>query len=122
MEQDPAHLAAHGITVAVAQILDLLGKVLAVEAVVAGAQGAQHLGLVLGPGVEIIVVIRPLWARSVRHRSHSLVWPRQYIRSSPLGGAPCQDASPGFAKPLARRKKEAIRPTVALGMASATLC
>ena len=64
MHEDTPHLAAHGISLALAQILDLLGKMLAVEAVIAGAQRPQNLGLVSGPGVEIVVV-----ARSVRHRS-----------------------------------------------------
>ena len=56
-----AHLAAHGVTLALAQILDLLGEVLAVEAVVGRRQGAQHLGLVLRPGIEIVLVsaVRP---------------------------------------------------------------
>ena len=70
MHEDSLDLAAHGVALALAQILDLLGEVLAVEAVVGSRQGAQHLGLVLGPGVEIVVVIRSLWARSVRHFSH----------------------------------------------------
>ncbi len=71
MQENAPHLAADGVTIAPAQILDLLGEVLAVEAVVGGGQGAQHLGLVLRPGVEIIVVFRsiglgPIGARSVR--------------------------------------------------------
>src|SRR5205085_5113262 len=62
MFENTAHPTTYCITFALAQILDLLGDVLAVEAVVAGAQAAQHLGLVLGPGVEIVVV-----TGSVRH-------------------------------------------------------
>src|SRR5437763_15531376 len=62
MLKDSDDLALHGIPFALAQIFNLLRDVLAIEAVVAGAQAAQHLGLVLGPGVEIVVV-----AGSVRH-------------------------------------------------------
>ena len=67
MQENAPHLAAHGVALAIAQILDLLGEVLAVEAVVGSGQGAQHLGLVLRPGVEIVLVIWSLLARSVRH-------------------------------------------------------
>ena len=45
MAQDAPHLAAHRVALAVAQIRHLLGEMRAVEAVVASAQGAQHLGL-----------------------------------------------------------------------------
>jgi hypothetical protein len=64
MNEDPTHLAAHGIAFALAQILDLVGEVLAVEAVVAGAQGAQDLGRVSSPGVKIVVVAWSVWHRS----------------------------------------------------------
>src|SRR5438445_13502642 len=65
--EDSADLAADRITIILAQILDLLGNVLAVEPVVAGPHRAQHLGLVLRPGVEIVVVSGSVVARSVGH-------------------------------------------------------
>jgi hypothetical protein len=64
LHEDPSNLATDGIALTGSQALDLLGDVLAVEAVVAGFERAQHLGLVLSPGVEIVVV-----ARSVGHRA-----------------------------------------------------
>src|SRR4051794_13011399 len=63
MEQDATNLAAHGIALASPQAFDLLDQIVAVEAVVARAQGAQDLRLVLRPGVEIVLV-----TRSIRHR------------------------------------------------------
>ncbi len=53
-------LAAHRVALALAQILDLLGDMLAVEAVVGRRHLAQHRRLVLGPGIEIIFVARPV--------------------------------------------------------------
>ncbi len=62
MLDDAADLATHSIALALAQILDLLGDMLAVEAVVGNRHRAQHLGLVLGPGIEIVVVARSVAA------------------------------------------------------------
>src|SRR6516162_3918826 len=62
MFEDPPDLAAHRVALALAQILDLLGDVLTVETIVGYRHRAQHRGLVLGPGKEIIVV-----ARSIGH-------------------------------------------------------
>src|SRR3954454_21306621 len=67
MFEDAPYFTAHGFAFALAQILDLLGEVLAVEAVVVGAERAQHFGLVLRPGIEILVVIGSGRARSVGH-------------------------------------------------------
>src|SRR5947208_11790886 len=77
--EDTGDLTLCRVTLALAQILDLLGDVLAVEAVVSGAQATQHLSLVLGPGVEIIVV-----AGSVGH-AISLEARRDYSRSCGFG-------------------------------------
>ena len=63
MLDDPPDLAAHRVALALAQILDLLGDMLAVEAVVGNRQRAQHHRLMLSPGIKVVVV-----ARSVRHR------------------------------------------------------
>src|SRR6516162_2442811 len=62
MLDDATDLAAHCVALALTQIFDLLGDVLAIEPVVGDAQRAQHLGLVLGPGVKIVFV-----AWSIRH-------------------------------------------------------
>jgi hypothetical protein len=70
VQENASHLAAHHVAKTSPQIFDLLHEILAVEAVVAGAQQAQHLGLVLRPGVEIILV-----ARSVRHCRQSPTQP-----------------------------------------------
>src|SRR5579884_1917801 len=63
MLDDPSNLTSDRVALALAQILDLLGEALAVEATVGNGQGAQHLRLMPGPGEEIILV-----AGSVRHR------------------------------------------------------
>jgi hypothetical protein len=63
MLDDAADLTANRIARAFAQIFDLLGDVFAIESVVGDGHRAQHLGLVLRPGVEIVVV-----AWSIRHR------------------------------------------------------
>src|SRR5436305_13323887 len=81
MLEDAPHLTAYHIPFALTQILDLLGDVLAIEAVIAGAQGTQHFGLVLRPGVEIVVV-----ARSVRHAVKTLEARRNYTQLGGLGG------------------------------------
>jgi hypothetical protein len=47
MKEDASHLTAHGVAHALAQILDLLGQVLAVEAVILSAKCAQDIGLIL---------------------------------------------------------------------------
>src|SRR3954453_2296403 len=59
-------LAADRVAFALAQIFDLLGDVLAIEPVVGDRHSPHNLGLVLRPGVEIILV-----AWSVRHRGPS---------------------------------------------------
>ena len=64
MFDDPADLAAHSVALALAQIFDLLGDVLAVEPIVGDRHRPQHLRLMLGPSIEVILVT---W--SVRHRS-----------------------------------------------------
>src|SRR5437762_11064746 len=79
MLNDSDDLALHRIPFALAQILDLLRDVLPIEAVVAGAQAAQYLSLVLSPGVKIIVV-----AGSVGH-AISLEARRDYSRSCGFG-------------------------------------
>src|SRR6478672_863401 len=80
MLKDSDDLALHRIPFALAQILDLLRDVLPIEAVVAGTQATQHLSLVLGPGVKIIVV-----AGSVGH-AISLEARGDYSRSCRFGG------------------------------------
>src|SRR5215471_6923808 len=62
-----ADLAAHRVALALAQILDLLGHMLAIKPVIGDGHRAQHPGLVLRPGVEIVLV-----AWSVRHRRPQL--------------------------------------------------
>src|SRR5258708_35163150 len=77
MLEDPADFTAQSIAFALSQILDLLGNVLAVEAVVARSHRAQHLGLVLRPGVEIVVVLGAVGALAVGHdRSSKLTYSR----------------------------------------------
>src|SRR5262249_5321244 len=85
MFQDTPRLAAHGIAFVSPHRLDLLGDVLAVEAVIAGLQHAQHLGLVLGPGVEIVFV-----AGSVRHPTNLESWP---IMPDQVGSGACSPAA-----------------------------
>src|SRR5207248_8350395 len=79
MFDDAADLAADCVALALAQIFDLLGDVLAIEPVVRDRHGSQDLGLVLRPGVEIILV-----ARSVRHRG-SLLQPDVMAWAAPIG-------------------------------------
>src|SRR5437879_3584603 len=67
MFENPSDLAAHGVALALAQILDLLRDMLAVKPVVAGPHRAQHVGLVLRPGIEIVVVSGSVGARSIGH-------------------------------------------------------
>src|SRR5438045_1933417 len=67
MVDDASDLAADRVALALAQVLDLLGDALAIESVVRRRHRAQHLGLVLRPGVEIVLA-----ARSVRHH-HPLI-------------------------------------------------
>ena len=67
MLDDANDLAAHGIALALAQILDLLGDAFAVEPIISPAHRPQHLSLVLRPGVVIVIV-----ARAVGHRRHNL--------------------------------------------------
>src|SRR5258708_37049685 len=81
MLEDAPHLTAYHIPFALTQILDLLGNVLAIKAIVAGAQAAQHLRLVLRPGIEIVVV-----AGSVGHAVKTLEARRNYTRLGGLGG------------------------------------
>src|SRR5690348_12394885 len=64
MLDDATDLATDRVAFALAQILDLLGHVLAVEPVVGDRHCPQHLCLVLRPGVEIVLVT---W--SIRHRN-----------------------------------------------------
>src|ERR1700730_5094031 len=54
------------VKLAASKRFDFLGYVSAIETVAFAFHRAQHFGLVLGPGVEIVVV-----ARSVRHRRHA---------------------------------------------------
>src|SRR5438270_1463279 len=93
--KDPPDFAAHRIAFALAQILDLLGDVLAVEAVVAGGHRAQHLGLVLRPGIEIILIT---W--SVGHNS--------VPRNSALG---VDGGKAGWRQSLSIRRSRWPRPT-----------
>lgn len=62
MLDDAPNLAAHCVALAPPQILDLLGKVLTIEMVVGDGHRAQHHRLMLGPGVEVVVV-----KRCIRH-------------------------------------------------------
>ena len=82
MLDDAPDLVAHRVTLTPAQGLDLLGEILTIEAVVGDCHRAQHHRLVLGPGVEIVVV-----ARSIRHR-HRLKSLRQHspASSAAVGG------------------------------------
>jgi len=77
MPDDASDLAAHRITLAPAQSLDLFGEVVAIETVVGDRHRAQHHRLMLGPGVEIVGV-----PRSIRHGRHRLCDCGQY--SPPL--------------------------------------
>src|SRR5438874_1797572 len=72
MFEDSSDLAPYRIAFVSAHRLDLLGDILAVEAVVRYRHRAEHLGLVLGPGVEIIVVAGSVGTRSVGHGRPSL--------------------------------------------------
>src|SRR5262249_26876684 len=88
--ENAAHLATHRVALAFAQILDLLGYVLAIEAGVGGWHRAQHRRLVLGPGVEIIVVTgsvghrRRLEARYYTLFAVNAAGPRGRCRAAPL--------------------------------------
>jgi hypothetical protein len=53
---DVFDIALNRVKLGFAQILDLLGQMLDVEAVVALEVRAQRLRLLLGPGVEVLVV------------------------------------------------------------------
>jgi hypothetical protein len=67
MLDDAPDPTADRVALALAQVFDLLGNVLAIKPIVRRGRGSQHLGLVLRPGVRIVFV-----ARSVRHR-HRLI-------------------------------------------------
>ena len=67
MLDDSPDLAAHRVAFAPAQTFDLLGDVLAVEAIVGDRHRAQHHRLMLGPGKEVVLV-----TGSVGHGLHRL--------------------------------------------------
>ena len=67
MLDDAPDLAADRVALAPAQILDLLGNILAIETVVGDLHRAQHHRLMLRPGEEVVVVVR-----SIRHGGHRL--------------------------------------------------
>src|SRR5215469_242918 len=64
MLDNAADLAADRVALALAQIFDLLGHVLAVEPVVRDGHGSHHLRLVLRPGIEVVLVAWSLGLRS----------------------------------------------------------
>src|ERR1700756_3566972 len=92
MLDDASDLAAHRVAFAPAQILDLLGDVLAVETVVGDHHRAQHHRLMLRPGEEVVVV-----ARSIRHVRQPLKSYPHHIRgaaqSASVGSAFCERAA-----------------------------
>src|SRR5580704_1760950 len=67
MFDDAAHVAAYRVPLVFPQGLDLLGDILAVEAVVGDWHFAQYCCLVLGPGIEIVVVVGALLGRAIGH-------------------------------------------------------
>src|SRR4051812_4590821 len=73
MLQNSDDLAFGRTAFALAQILDLLRHMLAVEAVVVARHRAKDLGLVLGPGIEIVVVIGAVASGSVGHQRFSCI-------------------------------------------------
>src|SRR6266567_4554282 len=102
MLEDPPNLAPYGVALVLAQILDLLGNVLAVESVVAGPHRTQHVGLVLRPGIEIVVVSGSVAVASVGHDRSSKALP--ILRQIQVGSG----ASSAIAVREARRVSRTI--------------
>jgi hypothetical protein len=71
MLDDALDLTAHGIQIAAAQALDLLGQVLQIEGAVdaRSSQGAQFRRLLPGPGIVVGLV-----ERSFEHLGHRPSW------------------------------------------------